>query len=103
MINHPQLSNYFNGGFKKVNGWCSDNLFNIIEILDGCTINKEGGIAEIGVHHGKFFLLLNSITEERFKSFAIDLFGAQHLNIDFSGRGDLEIFKTNFDLNRIHS
>jgi hypothetical protein len=95
LLENQLLLNYFNGGFRSVEGWCSDNLFRIIDLLDGCEFNKEGGAAEIGVHHGKFFLLLNSVVDENYKSFAIDLFEQQHLNIDLSGRGDFDVFKSN--------
>lgn len=101
-IENPYLFNYFNGGFNHVEGWCSDNLFNIVELLDKCDFNKDGGAAEIGVHHGKFFMLINSVIEEKFSSFAIDLFEFQHLNIDNSGRGNLEVFKDNLSKYDVH-
>lgn len=54
-----------------------------------------GGVAEIGVHHGKFFLLLNSTTFENEQSYAIDVFERQELNIDQSGSGNLQVFERN--------
>lgn len=50
---------------------------------------------EIGVHHGKFYLMLNQLTNITDQSFAIDVFENQHLNIDHSGHGSLEIFMLN--------
>jgi len=55
-----------------------------------------GGVGEIGVHHGKFFIPL-TILKSGEKHLAIDLFGDQHLNVDRSGKGDLEIFSRNLD------
>ena len=51
-----------------------------------------GGSAEIGVHHGRFFILLNLLAAP---SAAIDVFERQDLNVDQSGRGDQEVFMAN--------
>jgi hypothetical protein len=48
-------------------------------------INKNGGCMGIGVHLGKFFILLNQLINAEYKSFAVDIFSDQHLNIDKSG------------------
>lgn len=53
----------------------------------------HGNVAEVGVHHGKFFtaLALTSLTGE--SRIAIDLFDSlQHLNTDRSGKADTDIF-----------
>ncbi len=94
-INHPNLLGYHGEGFSRVQGWCSDKLFAVIDMLASCRINKAGGVAEIGIHHGKLFLLLNQLTGAEDSSFAIDLFEHQTLNIDKSGRGNLAIFQEN--------
>jgi hypothetical protein len=57
--------------------------------------NLSGGVAEIGVHHGKLFILLYLLSAENESAVAIDLFSHQHLNVDRSGAGDLERFKQN--------
>lgn len=54
-----------------------------------------GGVAEIGVHHGKLFILLYLLGENGESAVAIDLFSHQELNIDRSGQGDLEVLKQN--------
>lgn len=102
-IRHPGLARYREEGFDQVQGWCSERLFPVLDMLADCRINKKGGVAEIGIHHGKLFLLLNQLTGAEDRSFAIDLFGNQALNIDRSGRGNLAIFQQNlkaFDAHR---
>jgi hypothetical protein len=54
-----------------------------------------GDVAEIGVHHGKFFILLANLRRQHERAFAIDVFDDQHLNPDKSGRGDFSKFMEN--------
>ena len=103
MLNNKNLQVYKDLGFDKVEGWCEEQLFEMVDLLDNVSINNEGGCLEIGVHHGKFYLLLNSVINESYDSFAIDVFDDQNLNIDKSGKGDLEAFKhnlANFDVHK---
>ena len=53
------LEHYRDNGFKIVEGWVEDELFTTIDYFNNLPINKTGGVCEIGVHHGKLFLLLN--------------------------------------------
>jgi hypothetical protein len=55
----------------------------------------SGGVAEIGVHHGRFFLGLHLTRETGERSVAIDLFEQQLLNVDASGEGDETAFRKN--------
>lgn len=55
----------------------------------------RGGVGEIGVHHGKLFILLHLMLREGERSFALDVFERQDLNVDQSGRGDRERFLEN--------
>jgi hypothetical protein len=57
--------------------------------------NVSGGVAEIGVHHGRLFILLYLLGVEGEAAVAIDLFSQQDLNVDRSGEGDLERFRKN--------
>ena len=50
---------------------------------------------EIGVHHGKFFIGIERLTPEHRHAFAVDIFTRQDLNVDRSGKGDLNIFREN--------
>jgi methyltransferase family protein len=54
-----------------------------------------GGLAEIGVHHGKSFLLLALGARPDETIHALDVFDQQHLNTDQSGSGDEAIFLSN--------
>lgn len=80
--------------FNKIEGWCNIAWYEQIKFFNS-QFSLSGGITEIGVHHGKFFIMLNSFTNSNETSYAIDLFGNQELNIDKSGKGNLEIFKKN--------
>jgi hypothetical protein len=51
-------------------------------------LGVKGPVCEIGVHHGKLFILLHLLTEGMEISVAWDLFERQEENIDSSGRGD---------------
>jgi hypothetical protein len=89
------LQDYIECGFDSVQGWCGHKLFEVVDLLNSVEINKQGGCLEIGVHHGKFYILLNSVIEATHKSYALDVFDNQHLNIDGSGKGSLDAFKNN--------
>lgn len=60
--------------------------------------NILGDMAEIGVHHGKLFILLANLRRKGERAFAVDVFDDQHLNTDHSGRGDLARFLDNVRL-----
>ena len=52
-------------------------------------------MAEIGVHHGKLFVLLTLCLRSGEISVAVDVFENQQLNLDQSGNGNREIFLWN--------
>ena len=66
---------------------------NRIQIAEGIV----GSVGEIGVHHGRLFVLLRLLRRPGEASVAIDVFGDQHLNVDQSGRGDLSKFQSNVE------
>jgi hypothetical protein len=94
------LDLYLKNGFQNVEGWCQYHIFYLLKYISDIqkSLSIKGGTCEIGVHHGKFFIGLHSLTTEGELSLAIDIFEDQHLNIDRSGRGSLEKFKTNIGL-----
>jgi hypothetical protein len=55
---------------------------------DGLVFNS----LEIGVHHGKYFLVLEQLTPPGGDCWAVDLFSRQDLNVDQSGHGNQQIF-----------
>jgi hypothetical protein len=91
------LSAYLQGGIEQVKGWIEPiSAVYIAHLsLEQVRLGVVGDVAEIGVHHGRLFLLLaNAITSSE-AAHAIDVFGDQEKNLDQSGRGDREIFERN--------
>ena len=78
-------------------GWINPYFLSIVQYCDQLhhELSEKGGVVEIGVHHGKFFISLNLFCDADEPSLAIDVFGSQHLNIDKSGAGDLPTFQVN--------
>ena len=86
-MNH--LDKYIRSGHKQVHGWLEP--FSARYIGELARLQRESGISgastEIGVHHGRLFILLH-LAGSRHKDLAIDVFDDQHLNTDRSGHGD---------------
>jgi hypothetical protein len=82
---------------RTVPGWLNEGAMSAVIALAGWQEenNVHGDVAEIGVHHGKFFILLANLRRWHERAFAIDVFEEQHLNLDNSGRGDLSAFYEN--------
>ena len=92
-------SRYVRRGNFFVDGWLSSDAATTI-----CALSQRqreldllGGVAEIGIHHGKLFILLYLLSRAPETAVAIDVFQDQHLNVDSSGRGDLQIFRSNIE------
>lgn len=87
---------YMKDGFDQVSGWAHKGLIHLLLAIHSFQLNHgiAGGACEIGVHHGKLFLLLKNL-KSRGRSVAIDVFEQEHLNIDGSGRGAINLFKQN--------
>jgi hypothetical protein len=99
---------YMQNGYKYVEGWYSYLALKTVSEL--AEFQKQhfisGSICEIGVHHGRSFILLSLLTNSPESSVAYDLFEMQSENIDRSGKGNKEILRKNLqrfncDLNRI--
>jgi hypothetical protein len=82
---------------SSVPGWLDAYSASFIVMLS--RIQKDhgitGGVAEIGVHMGRLFILLKLLCEDDERALAIDVFGDQHLNTDQSGGGDRALFMAN--------
>ncbi|OFJ55416.1 class I SAM-dependent methyltransferase [Mycolicibacterium grossiae] len=80
-----------------VNGFMDRHVLTMVAIIDSVQRERgvRGGVAEIGVHQGKFFIGLHLLQRRSEKSVAIDVFDDQELNIDKSGRGNLRRFRRN--------
>jgi len=96
-MSRSRLNAYIKHGQFLVKGWLLPGAPEAIVLLSDEQRNArlQGGIAEIGVHHGKLFLLLYLLGTVDEPAVAIDLFSKQELNVDNSGAGDLERLKQN--------
>ena len=75
---------------RAVSGWLNDGAISAVIAFAKWQEDNNclGDVAEIGVHHGKFFILLADLRRQGERAFAVDVFDDQHLNPDRSGRGD---------------
>lgn len=92
-----RLNAYLKHGQFLVKGWLLPGAPEAIVLLSGAqrSAQVQGGVAEIGVHHGRLFILLYLLGAVDEPAIAIDLFSQQELNVDHSGAGDLERFRQN--------
>ncbi|HEY4216036.1 MAG TPA: class I SAM-dependent methyltransferase [Gemmatimonadaceae bacterium] len=90
------LDRYVRTGHKKVQGWIEPFSIRYIDQLAKLQHESgiEGSAIEIGVHHGRLFILLH-LAGSRRRDLAIDVFADQHLNVDASGKGDRDQFIDN--------
>lgn len=90
-IRYAVVGHYF------AEGWLEDLAIQLIDAVEACQreLGVTGAVAEIGVHHGKLFILLSLLRRPGEKAVALDLFEDQERNVDRSGRGDRERFMAN--------
>ena len=96
-MNEKQLLSYVRHGHYFVAGWLQPAAAQAAVLLSNEQRHAQvtGGVAEIGVHHGRFFIVLYLLGAPDEPAVAIDLFSHQELNIDGSGAGNLERLKKN--------
>lgn len=84
-----QLEKYCSTGHKTVEGWLLPGAIDAICELSTLQRRQgiEGPVCEIGVHHGRLFILLHLLSAPNERSLAIDLFEMQDENVDGSGKG----------------
>jgi hypothetical protein len=91
------LDEYASGQSRTIKGWLSrvdaEIFRNILTVQN--TGGLAGSVAEIGVHHGRGFILLCLGLSKGEKAYCIDIFDDQHLNKENSGRGDRAILESN--------
>jgi len=75
---------------KTVEGWLSETDAKVFELIlkQQSDLGLIGSVAEIGLHHGKSFILLCTFLRSREKAYGIDIFESQVLNLDSSGSGN---------------
>ena len=78
-VPNKKLNAYLNKGHKRIFGWLHPESIKVIAELGRIQqdFKIEGGVGEIGVHHGKLFMLLHLMTSNHERSFAIDVFENQ--------------------------
>lgn len=92
-----RLRRYSRTGCRQVDGWFFPEdvelavSFLTLQLAQGII----GNVAEIGIHHGKSFLLLANGVRADERAIALDVFDDQEKNVDKSGRGDRAIFEAN--------
>lgn len=84
-------------GQRLVEGWLRQPGLILIDTIDRLQREQAitGHVAEIGVHHGRLFILLSMLRRDDENAVALDLFENQHLNVDASGMGDRGRFMAN--------
>ena len=83
--------------FEAVEGWANRTAATVIHrLLRWQAQSGVGGdVLEIGVHHGRLFLLLALCAAPGERAVAIDIFDDQHLNDSLSGQGDRQALEAN--------
>jgi methyltransferase family protein len=96
-VDQGKLNAYVRHGHHLVKGWLVPGAAEAIISLskEQRGLGLPGGVAEIGVHHGKLFILLYLLGSSDESAVAIDIFSKQQLNVDHSGAGDLAAFQRN--------
>jgi hypothetical protein len=91
------LERYARHGHRTVEGWLLPAAVALVRALAEAQARQGvgGPVVEIGVHHGRLFLLLHLLAGADERSVAYDLFEAQDENVDGSGRGDRAAFEAN--------
>ncbi len=86
-----------------VDGWLSQLDALAIASIDRAQqkLGVDGPVGEIGIHHGKLFILLAMLLRGTERGMAIDLFGDQNENLDLSGFGDEAVLHRNLARFRI--
>jgi hypothetical protein len=88
---------YLRDNVTRVSGWLHTDSADIIATLGEAQDDAglAGNIAEIGIHHGRLFLLLALMARDGERAVALDLFEEQEKNVDGSGKGDRQRFEAN--------
>ena len=84
------LFEYIYQGSRNVYGWLYKPAIDIITSIANTqeALGINGPVCEIGIHHGKSFILIHLLTQDNEMSVAYDLFERQQENLDKSGLGD---------------
>lgn len=94
---HDAALRYIRRDMKRVEGWLHPLTAEIIAAVGQAQLGNglDGAVGEIGVHHGKLWLVLDHLARDGDARFAIDVFENEELNVDGSGKGDRARFEAN--------
>lgn len=97
MTVNERLDRYRAEGMAEVEGWFEPESAEVMAalLLHQLELGLGGGVAEIGVHHGRSFLLLANGLAPGEPGVALDVFEQQEQNADHSGKGDRARFEQN--------
>jgi len=92
-----RLDRYLADGLGAVTGWFEPDSAEVVATVlrHQLATDVRGDVAEIGVHHGKSFLLLANGVRPDERAVALDVFEDQARNVDDSGRGDRDVLERN--------
>jgi hypothetical protein len=92
-----RLDAYLARGLHQVEGWLDPFSARAVATigLEQRRLGLAGAVGEIGVHHGRLFILLYLLSTPSERAFAVDVFGDQAQNVDGSGRGSESTFIRN--------
>ena len=97
---NDSITRYVVSGRKNVSGWfdrIDAEIFSTL-MLAQLRLGIKGDAMEIGVHHGRSFIVMNLCLGKIDNSIAIDIFDRQELNVDHSGAGNRNKFERNLHL-----
>jgi hypothetical protein len=77
-----------------IQGWIEPQVIPILQYINYMQTDISGNIVEIGVHHGKSFVVLASLLKQDEIAFAVDIFEDQSQNVSHSGNGNMAAFAT---------
>ncbi len=94
------LQDYLERGIGSVEGWLWPTTASMIAelLVQQVSATIQGDVCEIGVHHGRLFLILANATVVGERAVAVDVFEAQDKNLDASGAGDRSILERHIAL-----
>jgi len=99
MMPRSTLDRYARSGNTTVDGWLHPTAIDILRTIFHAqdAAGLRGAMCEIGVHHGRLFIMLCLAASSGEQAIAYDLFARQDENVDGSGRGDLQILLRNLE------
>lgn len=91
------VARYAASGQSSVDGWLSRLDAEVIGLVAAAQAARgiRGSVGEIGVHHGRLFILVALGLQAGERAFAVDIFEDQRHNVDRSGEGDEARFRAN--------